>query len=62
VKVDIHSLWSDTRRRPNVYLYLLPENETERALMMSLYGTRPTFLADHNGKPMLDFFPPGDQK
>lgn len=61
MKVDIHSLWDESKNRgqgaPNVYLYLKPENDAERALMVSLYGARMQFIPQTTGEHVLDFYP-----
>ena len=62
MKVSIQNLWDESRKRPNIYFYLRPEDETERALLMSLYGIKPRFFPQINGEHLLDFFPPGDPK
>ena len=61
MKIDVHSRFADGKRpgRPNIYMCLRPENETERALLLALYGVKPRFIPQDNGEHLFDFFPPG---
>ena len=34
-------------------------DETERALLLALYGVKPRFIPQDNGEHLFDFFPPG---
>jgi hypothetical protein len=60
MKAEINSIWDSNRRRPNVYLTLRPENDTEKALLRALYAIKPRWVASTSGSPMLDFYPEGD--
>ena len=60
MKVEVRSLFDDGKKpaRPNIYMYLRPENEIERALLLALYGVKPRFIPQTDGEHILDFFPP----
>ena len=60
MKIETRSLWDSNRRRPNVYFTVKPENETERALLLSLYSLKGKVLMNTEGEFLVDFFPAGE--
>lgn len=60
MKVDINSLWDSTKHRPNVWLNLTGENDSEIALIHSLYAVRPRVVMQTDGKVLIDFYPTGE--
>lgn len=60
MKVEIRSMWDDNKHRPNVWLNVEGENDTETALMRSLYAVRPRLVVMTDGKFLIDFYPIGE--
>ena len=62
MKIETNSVWDSHRHRPNVYFTVKPENETERALLRSLYSLKGKVVMFTDGECMVDFFPAGEPR
>ena len=61
MKVELKSAWNHGKHRPNIWLNLMAENDTEKALLLSLYGVKPKFVPSQDGQHMIDFYPEGEK-
>jgi hypothetical protein len=62
VKVEVHSMWDSHRRRPNVWFRILGENDTEKALLVSIYSAQKKVEVYTSGEILVDTYPKGERR